>query len=1041
MKIEGLYIDGFGHFHNARLNSFSPHLTVIVGPNEAGKSTLLEFIRRMFFGFKKKGSNPYPPLNGGKHGGRLRLATPEGETVVLERSGRQTDPSLLLTDGNPADCSLTALIGTADQDFFENVYAFGLRELSDFKSLSAGSIQNRVMSAGIGITRGSIADVQAEIQKDRESLFKSGRAWKNIRIKGIFREIENQEKSLRQCTGTQEEYDRLQYELERTKDTLETLKEKDRGVRARLQDASAMLSVWDEWVTYTEIQRHLSTLPEVAAVPEDGVQTLRVLNEKAGEIREELTACRHKLQQATEKLAECLFDEAVCAHADEVRDLENGLKKYLADLAQYEKEVQETKALAEEIETLSQEAGLDDEGLRTFDLSANARQKIEEFRARFADLDEQARSMRSENERLEHEIKEAQGEIQKDQAALSSIPSTSTTDEIHRKRSALDELSVKIPAWSKAKDDLDHLIEKEAEIGTRLKHEELSQGVTLPRWPAFIFVAAGVVVLAGGAAMGSFVVGGGLFLLMIVCAGLYLKGIGKETPAEITVGEDVLDMASVRQKKEHALAEQEDTLRKKAHACGFSTIPDLTAINTQRSGLQQEMQHLLERDGLEKTLKASLKVCAERTTDLEKVQVAATLAKEEREETTARWQAWVRSVSLDETLTPAVVLETVPSVQQAQDRMRAREAAEKRGVGLKEAIAAYEEAVARTVPALGIEPDTPVKVQVQHAVAALDDHLTRRSQHELLEQECAGKRDDEKVLIKRLEDVNRSRDELFSQASVEDEETFQEHARIWEKRNKLLDEKATAELQLKKAAGGARDFPAYLKRLESTERLDLQEAVRTCEQDLEEITPAVEEHLQAVGRLKNEIGEIEEDIRATTYETKLRRLDDDLTEASHAWAVRVIAGHLLHQAIEKYEKERQPAVIQEATRYFSGITEGRYQKIIRPIDAETLTVEEGDGTRKDLTDLSLGTAQQLYLALRFGYITEFGKHDAALPAVFDDVLVNFDPARKKRGCQAIADLAEKTQVLYFTCHPETVDLLTEAQPDAQVIRLEGVEAK
>ncbi|MDD3622911.1 MAG: hypothetical protein PHQ81_10950, partial [Methanofollis sp.] len=60
---------------------------------------------------------------------------------------------------------------------------------------------------------------------------------------------------------------------------------------------------------------------------------------------------------------------------------------------------------------LSQEAGLEGEGLRTFDLSANVRQKIEEFRARFVDLDEQARSMRSENERLEDEIREAREEI------------------------------------------------------------------------------------------------------------------------------------------------------------------------------------------------------------------------------------------------------------------------------------------------------------------------------------------------------------------------------------------------------------------------------------------------------------------------------------------------------------------------------------------------------------------------------------------------------------------------------------------------------
>ena len=43
-------------------------MTVFVGPNEAGKSTLLEFVRRVLFGFPRKSGrvNPYPALGGGE---------------------------------------------------------------------------------------------------------------------------------------------------------------------------------------------------------------------------------------------------------------------------------------------------------------------------------------------------------------------------------------------------------------------------------------------------------------------------------------------------------------------------------------------------------------------------------------------------------------------------------------------------------------------------------------------------------------------------------------------------------------------------------------------------------------------------------------------------------------------------------------------------------------------------------------------------------------------------------------------------------------
>jgi uncharacterized protein YhaN len=41
----------------------------------------------------------------------------------------------------------------------------------------------------------------------------------------------------------------------------------------------------------------------------------------------------------------------------------------------------------------------------------------------------------------------------------------------------------------------------------------------------------------------------------------------------------------------------------------------------------------------------------------------------------------------------------------------------------------------------------------------------------------------------------------------------------------------------------------------------------------------------------------------------------------------------------------------------------------------------------------------------------------------DDILVNFDADRASRAAAAIRELAERHQVLYFTCHAWTADLL------------------
>jgi uncharacterized protein YhaN len=55
----------------------------------------------------------------------------------------------------------------------------------------------------------------------------------------------------------------------------------------------------------------------------------------------------------------------------------------------------------------------------------------------------------------------------------------------------------------------------------------------------------------------------------------------------------------------------------------------------------------------------------------------------------------------------------------------------------------------------------------------------------------------------------------------------------------------------------------------------------------------------------------------------------------------------------------------------------------------------------------------------------------------DDVLVNFDPGRRRGAAEAIAELASERQGVFFTCHPDTADLLSEVAPDSVRLDLPG----
>lgn len=52
----------------------------------------------------------------------------------------------------------------------------------------------------------------------------------------------------------------------------------------------------------------------------------------------------------------------------------------------------------------------------------------------------------------------------------------------------------------------------------------------------------------------------------------------------------------------------------------------------------------------------------------------------------------------------------------------------------------------------------------------------------------------------------------------------------------------------------------------------------------------------------------------------------------------------------------------------------------------------------------------------------------SLPRVMDDVLVTFDPERAKAVAERLCEFSRDHQILLFTCHPSTAELMREIDP-------------
>ncbi len=169
---------------------------------------------------------------------------------------------------------------------------------------------------------------------------------------------------------------------------------------------------------------------------------------------------------------------------------------------------------------------------------------------------------------------------------------------------------------------------------------------------------------------------------------------------------------------------------------------------------------------------------------------------------------------------------------------------------------------------------------------------------------------------------------------------------------------------------------------------------------------------------------------------ELESLRAEAASAADRYLVTELAVRLIDRARERFERERQPEVVHTAARVFSAMTDGRYRNLRVPLDDSGITVVAEDGTVRSTRELSRGTAEQLYLALRVGLIGSLGELGRSLPVLMDDVVVNFDPERRAGAVAAIAELASARQVLYFTCHPETAEALRDRVPGATLVTLD-----
>ena len=127
-----------------------------------------------------------------------------------------------------------------------------------------------------------------------------------------------------------------------------------------------------------------------------------------------------------------------------------------------------------------------------------------------------------------------------------------------------------------------------------------------------------------------------------------------------------------------------------------------------------------------------------------------------------------------------------------------------------------------------------------------------------------------------------------------------------------------------------------------------------------------------------------------------------------------------------------PRFTEELTNIITKVTNEKYKKV-KFNDIDGLTVELENGEYVNCSRLSIGTIDQMYLALRLSILSEISKE--TMPIILDEAFVYYDKERLENIFKYIAGEYNNRQIIVLTCTNREIEALDELGVEYNLIKI------
>jgi uncharacterized protein YhaN len=1030
MKLLQVEIEGFGDLRDRRFGPLAPQLNVVFGPNESGKTTLLNFIRTMLLGFPRTWKTFYKPNDGARHGGSVLFKDEEGHLFTLHRHAGANGGTLRLTEGShdvkdPA-LRVSKMMGELSSSTYNSVFAFGLEELQRLSLLDNEEIKARMYNVGLGVRNLPIALERIETRRD-EIFTERGKTKRMFQIQQRLEEIET---GLTRCAPLAKEYG-VQLEARRRSETeLNATRAALEERRQALAETAVLAQACPIWAELQTVQQSISVVPERADLPSDAIERVDQMESRRLSLGEVLRATE---EQITRLSAGNITDR----HLGIVRDA-NAFENIRHRKSAFDTASQQLVSMAQEQAHLLQrsEASIvalgskwSAERINNVSVNPTVRQQAHEFRSQFDSLrligDHKQRDLTAAAE-MEIESNVTLGALNTRMASL--VEPTETAGDIDAKRSHLR-------TAKRLYDGLKRLRDKRELLELQSQVTDIRQPVHSTMPAALIGVIIATVTALGAASFMSHGLVRGLFLFASVAAlaagwifGQKRRVVMPE-PTAIVAAREQLD--ALRREEVRTLQALNDA----ASPLGI-TVADDDSLARAEDQLEAELNNLRQWEDLsDKTAQATAKH--------ERNLAAATLAGAAMEQARVmwgvkerEWDTWILTMGLDAELTPEGCPSFLDRLEAAQQASAKLSAVKRSMISLQEEIRDFS----REVNGLGRKHEIAMPSDIGAAADTLLQHYADANRANVASETIAVQleslsKDRDRVATS-LEEEEARLQELLRSVSAQDSADLRRAVQDEVQLRALRIRETELQRQLDELSEATSGEDVFRARLQATTRDGLIRQRERLNSEIGSLSNRKDESTTEIARLATQMKQLEGQDRTAELLSEEELLLEELEGLAREWSVLALASALLRRTKGRYETERKPAVIQHAEKFIGMVTGGRYPHISAPADTNEIHVATQSGVVRSPEQLSRGTLEQLYLALRFGLVRQFSELAIPLPVIVDEIFVDFDPERAARVADAFVELSATNQIIVLTCHPWVVDLLkTASHGTANVITL------